>query len=404
MQWECCSTCGRRLVSKGFVKRQMLTLVGAVEWKRRVGRCPHKCSGSQQIPFDVALGIQPYQQTSTELMRLGCLLAVFLPFDLTAQLLLQLTVITISDATIWNWVQMIGQQAVTHIKLQLQDLSDGQSPQVAALDATVKAMPLIIAVDGVTVPFRPQPKTPKGKIVWQEVKVTLLTRLGKRQTKTSKTVTRLHQRRLVAVLGDINALKPCLQLEALRQGIKEAAQVVWISDGAPGFWRLYRECFAEHAIGILDFYHAVQHLWQAAIAYEDGNPARTPQMWFDRMRHQLRHGFGKRIIKELDWLSKSKNRAEVTKPILRQVRNYLKTHINHIQYRQFKKQGLPIGSGMVESACKWLIQQRFKGTGMRWSENGFNHLLHLRLAWVNHRFDALFSEESLELTLYSPNR
>jgi hypothetical protein len=59
---------------------------------------------------------------------------------------------------------------------------------------------------------------------------------------------------------------------------------------------------------------------------------------------------------------------------------------------------------MVESACKWLIQQRFKGTGMRWSEDGFNHLLHLRLAWVNHRFDALFSEESLELTLYSPNR
>ena len=101
---------------------------------------------------------------------------------------------------------------------------------------------------------------------------------------------------------------------------------------------------------------------------------------------------------------KSKNTDELTKPILRQVRDYLKTHINHIQYRQFKKQGLPIGSGMVESACKWLIQQRFKGTGMRWSEDGFNHLLHLRLAWVNRRFDALFSEESLELTLYSPNR
>ena len=50
---------------------------------------------------------------------------------------------------------------------------------------------------------------------------------------------------------------------------------------------------------------------------------------------------------------------------------------------------------MVESACKWLIQQRFKGVGMRWSEGGFNHLLHLRLAWVNGRFEALFG-----LTLY----
>src|SRR5262249_26079513 len=52
--------------------------------------------------------------------------------------------------------------------------------------------------------------------------------------------------------------------------------------------------------------------------------------------------------------------------------------------------GLPLGSGMVESACKWLLQQRFKGVGMRWSEDGFNHLLHLRLAWVNGRFEALF--------------
>ena len=52
----------------------------------------------------------------------------------------------------------------------------------------------------------------------------------------------------------------------------------------------------------------------------------------------------------------------------------------------YKELGLPLGSGMVESACKWLIQQRFKGVGMWLSEDGFNHLLHLRLAWVNGRF------------------
>lgn len=190
----------------------------------------------------------------------------------------------------------------------------------------------------------------------------------------------------------------------MRQGINTAPQVVWISDGARGFWRLYQECFVQCAIGILDFYHAVQHLWQAANAYQNGNPARTPQQWFARMRHQLRHGFGKRIIKELDWLSKSKNTTDATKPVLRQVRDYLSTHLLHIQYRQFKQMGLPIGSGMIESACKWFIQQRFKGVGMRWSEDGFNHLLHLRLAWVNQRFDSLFSDESLVLTLYSPNR
>lgn len=309
-----------------------------------------------------------------------------------------------SEDSIWNWVQGIGQQAKTQLDTQLQDFCNGVLVPSEALAPTLKAMPLLIAADGVTVPFRAQPRTAKGAIVWREVKVALFARLGKHQTQTNETVTRLHQRRLVAVLGDIDDLKPRLQLEAHCQGIDKAPQVALLCDGARGFWRLYQECFAHYAVGVLDFYHATQHLWQAASTYHDGNPARTPQMWFTRMRHQLRHGFGKRIIKELDWLSKSKNTTEATKPILRQVRDYLSTHLEHIQYHSFNKQGFPIGSGMAESACKWLIQQRFKKAGMRWSEDGFNHLLHLRLAWVNHRFDGLFSEESLELTLYSPNR
>ncbi|MBH8563899.1 hypothetical protein I8748_17185 [Nostoc sp. CENA67] len=97
-------------------------------------------------------------------------------------------------------------------------------------------------------------------------------------------------------------------------------------------------------------------------------------------------------FQELNWLSKSQNTSPATQTILRQVRDYLNTHFKHIQYRTFKKLGLPIGSGMVESVCKWLIQQRFKGVGMHWSEDGFNHLLHLRLAWVNQRFDTLFND------------
>jgi len=403
-QWSCCPVCGTRLVSKGFVKRQILTLVGWFEWKRRVGRCPRHCPESHHIPLDEVLGIAPYQQTSSELIRLGCLLAVFLPFGLAAWMLRQLSGIAVSEDTIWNWVQAAGKQAIEQLKVQLQQLENGQPPSLEFLDATLAALLLVIAADGVTVPLRPQPQTPKGKIVWREVKVALLVRLGQYQKRTGEMVTRLHQRRLVAVLGDIYALQPRLRLEALRQGMTTALKVVWLSDGASGFWRLFQQCFAHCAIGILDFYHATQHLWKAANAYQDGNPVRMPQMWFERMRHQLRHGFGKRIIKELNWLVKSKNTSAATKPILAQVRDYLTTHLEHIQFSRFKKLGLPIGSGMVESTCKWLIQQRFKGVGMRWSEDGFNHLLHLRLAWPNQRFDALFSDESLTLSLYSPNR
>lgn len=67
MNWGCCSVCGTHLLSKGFVKRQMLTLVGEVKWKRRVGRCPRHCSGSHKAPFDEVLDI--HSSVSTNLNR-----------------------------------------------------------------------------------------------------------------------------------------------------------------------------------------------------------------------------------------------------------------------------------------------------------------------------------------------
>jgi len=89
--WGTCSVCGRRLQSKGFASRQVLTLVGRVQWRRRVGRCPERCRGRQQIPLDKALGLAAYQQISRKLQRLGGLLALFLPFGLAAWLLAQLS-------------------------------------------------------------------------------------------------------------------------------------------------------------------------------------------------------------------------------------------------------------------------------------------------------------------------
>jgi hypothetical protein len=220
-----CPVCRASLVSKGFAPRQLLTLVGVVRWKRRISRCPNRCSGSQKASFDKTLGIVPDQQTSTELVRLGCLLAVFLPFELAASVLQQLSGIAVSDATLWNWVQVVGTQAHKQIEAQLQAFEKGDVIKSEILDPNLSAMPLIIAADGVTVPFRSQEKTPKGKIVWREIKVALLTRFGQYQAASGKIKTRLHQRRLVAVLGDIDALKPRLQLEALRQGITTATQV-----------------------------------------------------------------------------------------------------------------------------------------------------------------------------------
>ncbi len=403
-EWGHCAACGSRLESKGYGGRRMLTLVGWVAWRRRVGRCPNRCGKSHYAPFDAELGIEAYQQTSIELMRLGCVLAVWLPFELAAGLLRQLCGISISDDSLWQWVQRFGDQAMSELDNELEHLAAGTQPVVEPLAPQLRELPLVIAADGVSVPFRPQLGSTKGKIGFREVKLAVLARFQSGQSRSGQRTTRLHQRRLVAVVGDIDALAPRVQLEALRQGVMSAPQVVWVSDGARGFWRLFEQNLAQFAVGILDFYHAAGQLWEAAQAYGHTLPTRTPEQWFERLRHQLRHGYAHRIVKELGRLLQYGSTPHAAKPTLKRVQKYLSSHLQHLQYRQFKKSGFPIGSGMVESACKWLIEQRFKGTGMRWSEPGFNHLLHLRLAWVNQRFDPLFAEHPLDLNLYSPNR
>jgi hypothetical protein len=389
LAWPRCPQCGVVLRSKGFATRQVMSLFGPIRWRRRVGRCPHGCAIPQVAPLDETLGVQPQQRTSGELQQLGCALAVFVPFATAARLLGWYSGRTVSPQAVWGWVQAAGQRAMETLQEHLQALAQGDLPAPEALAADLAAAPLVLGADGVMVPFRPTGGQPTGKTRWQEITVGVLARLGQHRTRTGKVVTRLHHRRLVAVLGDVDALKPRLWLEAVRQGIRQAPQVVWLSDGARGLWRLYEERLAAYAVGILDFYHAVQYLWKGAAAWLDGRTTQA-RRWFGWARHRLRHGQPDGVVADLVEALEVEGLPESARDTLTALYAYLERHREHIDYAQYKDLGLPIGSGMVESACKWLIQQRFKGVGMRWSETGFNHLLHLRLAWVNGSFEALF--------------
>jgi hypothetical protein len=275
------------------------------------------------------------------------------------------------------------------LQAQLQAAAGGALPTPEPLETELAEAPLVLGADGVMAPFRPQGGQPAGKTQWREIKVGVLARLGQHRTRTGKIVARLYQRRLVAVLGDIDALKPRLWLEAVRQDIRRAPQVVWLSDGARGLWRLFEECFMGDTTGILDFYHAAQQLWKAAAAWLDGRTSRA-RRWFGWARHRLRHGHPDGVLADLAEALEVESLPDSVRETVMTVYAYLDRHRDHIDYEAYKALGLPLGSGMVESACKWLIQQRFKGVGMRWSEEGFNHLLHLRLAWVNGSFEALF--------------
>lgn len=207
-KWPKCSNCGQRLRSKGFRERQLTTWLGVIRWQRRVGRCPNHCIGQQRIPLDEALGIKPYQQTAVEVERLGCLLSIFVPFELAAQLMSQMTGLSVSASSLWSWVQQRGKKAAEQLEIQLKSLSAKEAIEPEVLEPMVAKMILVMAVDGVMVPMRSQVGTAQGKTRWLEVKVGVLARLGHHLTRTGKTVTRLNHRRLVAVLGNTKALAP----------------------------------------------------------------------------------------------------------------------------------------------------------------------------------------------------
>ena len=387
--WPPCPACGASLRSKGFAPRQMMSLCGPIRWHRRVGRCPQGCAIPQVAPLDEALGVQPQQRTSGEFQYLGCALAVFVPCATAARLLGWYSGDTISPRAVWCWVQAAGHRAMAHLQAHLDAVARGHLPTPEPLAATQAALPFALGADGVMVPFRPEAGAPTGKTRWREIKVGVLARLGQHRTRTGQVVTRLAYRRLVAVLGDIETLKPRLWLEAVRQGIMSAPQVVWLSDGDRGLWRLCEEQFSAAATGILDFYHAAQNLWKGAAAWLDGRTTQA-RRWFTWARHRLRHGHPDGVLADLADALEVEGLPATARATLTTVYAYLARHRDHINYEAYKALGLPLGSGMVESACTWLIQQRFKGVGMRWSEDGFNHLLHLRLAWLNGRFDTLF--------------
>jgi hypothetical protein len=327
--WPRCPACGAFLVRKGFVTRQVTSLFGPIRWRRRIGRCPQGCAIGQVAPLDTALGVRPHQRTSGELQHLGCALAVVVPFATAATLLSWYSGRAVSPRAVWRWVQVAGQRAMEHLQERLPAVAAGALPPEEPLEAELAATPLVLGADGVMVPLRPAGGQPTGKTSWREINVGVLARVGQHLTRTGKIVSRLHHRRLVAVLGDIDALTPRLWLAAVRQGILSAPRVVWLSDGARGVWRLFDERFAGHATGILDFYHAVQHLWKAAAAWLDGRPTQA-RRWFGWARHRLRHGKPDGVLADLADAMALDGLPDTARETVATVYAYLDRHRNHI--------------------------------------------------------------------------
>jgi hypothetical protein len=172
--------------------------------------------------------------------------------------------------------------------------------------------------------------------------------------------------------------------EAKNRRWGQAADSVVIGDGAPWIWNLASEHFYDSA-QVVDWYHAKQHLYQAAnLIHGEGTPA--ARQWVKDQETGLFEGHTDRLA---DCLLSYASRKKPVATELRQQAGYFRDNYRRMQYLERREDNYPIGSGLAESDCKQ-FRARFAGPGMRWSRSGAERLLPVRAAILSHRFDAFW--------------
>jgi hypothetical protein len=158
-----------------------------------------------------------------------------------------------------------------------------------------------------------------------------------------------------------------------------------LGDGAAWIWNQARDHFYD-SVQIVDWYHAKQHLAQAAhLIHGEGTPA--AQQWLKDQETVLFEGHAERVADALINLAKGKRKVATE---LRGQASYFRDNQRRMQYLERREEDFPIGSGLAESGCKQ-FRARFTGPGMRWSRPGAEHLLPIRAAIMSHRFDDFWS-------------
>ncbi len=178
-----------------------------------------------------------------------------------------------------------------------------------------------------------------------------------------------------AVLGTVHEFAPALWALAVAHEVPTAAESSVTADGAEWIWNLAPDYFPD-SVQIVDWYHATQHLAQAAHAlYPDDD--QQAQRWY-------RHHLDTLFVGCLDPITRPLDQAGLSEHS-----RYFHVHQRRMQYQQFREHGYPIGSGTIESGIKQ-FKARLSGPGMRWSRPGAQRMLILRAAVLGHDFDRLW--------------
>jgi hypothetical protein len=141
---------------------------------------------------------------------------------------------------------------------------------------------------------------------------------------------------------------------------------------------------------IVDYFHVAQRLTTLGEALLGAG--REASAWAARMRKLLIKPNGPfRVLHAAAAMRSEVSMSAARKKLFQQAYQYLRTRTRHLQYAEFRSQGLPIGSGITEAACKTVFTQRLKLSGMRWSGPGAQIILNLRVVLLSGLWTEVYS-------------
>jgi hypothetical protein len=189
-----------------------------------------------------------------------------------------------------------------------------------------------------------------------------------------------HQVRYLAGFYDLDALGTEWRRQAAQVGWDDAEQQLALTDGAPALER-FIEKNAPLAERILDFYHASEHVAELARALHPGDESSFEKQ-LDQWRHQLKQEGGASLLASWEALDQS-GWNDTQRECYRVQSQYVRNNVHRMHYPRYLANGWMIGSGPVEAACKLVIGQRLKATGMRWRKRGSDTVCHLRALFLS---------------------
>lgn len=380
--------CGGQMRHHSLRSKQVLTAVGAVEFKRAYYLCPDCHHGAS--PRDRELHIQDTAY-SPGVQRMLAVVGSESSFEQGRQQLHLLAGLDVTAKAVERQAEAVGNQIEAAAQQEI-----GRAKQLELPAVCTPAVPLLyVEMDGTGVPVvKAETVGREGKIAGQPAH-TREAKLGCVFTQTT-TDAQGHPMRdadsttYVAAIEGAEPFGVRLYTEAWQRGWSRAERKVVIGDGAVWIWNLAAQHFPG-AIQIVDLYHARQHLWELSAKLLPADEKVRKRWMAIRLKH-LDQGKVESLVKTLRQISPA------TDELARTVRNaidYFTRNAQRMRYPQFRAQGLFVGSGVVEAGCKTVIGARLKRSGMFWTLHGANAILALRCSRLSRKFEDYWESRSL---------